>query len=71
MSAHASDVAMHSLPDDADHNRFRFIIVAAKRARQLYRGARPMIPTGSKKPARMAMYEARQGLVRWTTGEEL
>jgi DNA-directed RNA polymerase subunit K/omega len=69
MSAHPVDVGQFSLPDDPERSRFRFCIVAANRARQIQNGARPMIPTGSKKPARMGMVEARQGLVRWTTGE--
>jgi len=42
---------------------YRFIIVAAKRARQLQAGARSMLPTTSKKPTVAAMEEVRRGLV--------
>ena len=40
-----------SLPDDAEQSTYRFIIVAAKRARQLQGGQRPFLPTSSKKVA--------------------
>ena len=43
----------------------RFIIVAAKRARQLQNGARPFLPTTSKKPTVIAMEEVRRGLVKY------
>ena len=39
-----------TLPDDGEQSTYRFIIVAAKRARQLQGGARPVLPTASKKP---------------------
>jgi len=38
-----------TIPDDEEQSTYRFIIVAAKRARQLQGGARPMLPTSSKK----------------------
>lgn len=54
-----------SIPDDAEQSVNRFIIVAAKRARQLQGGARPFIPTTSKKPTVIAMEEVRRGLVKY------
>ena len=45
--------------------RYRFIIVAAKRARQLQNGARSFLPTTSKKPTVAAMEEVRRGLVQY------
>lgn len=54
-----------SIPDDAEQSVNRFIIVAAKRARQLQNGARPSIPTTSKKPTVIAMEEVRRGLVKY------
>ena len=33
-----------SIPDDPDQSTYRFIIVAAKRARQLQSGHRPVLP---------------------------
>jgi len=54
-----------TLPDDAEQSTYRFIIVAAKRARQLQSGARPVLPTASKKPTVIAMEESRRGLVKY------
>ena len=34
-----------TIPDDPDQSTYRFIIVAAKRARQLQGGQRPVLPT--------------------------
>jgi DNA-directed RNA polymerase subunit omega len=54
-----------SIPDDPDQSTYRFIIVAAKRARQLQGGQRPVLPTSSKKSTVIAMEEARRGLVKY------
>ena len=64
-----------TIPDDPDQSTYRFIIVAAKRARQLQGGARPFLPTSSKKPTIIAVEEVRRGLVKYeipgqTPGEE-
>src|ERR1035437_10836419 len=56
-------VAQNVIPDDPEASAYRFIIVAAKRARQLQGGARSMLPTTSKKPTVAAMEEVRRGLV--------
>jgi DNA-directed RNA polymerase subunit omega len=62
---------MHcSIPDDPDQSTYRFIIVAAKRARQLQGGQRPVLPTSSKKPTVIAMEEARRGLVKYESNGE-
>src|SRR5579863_4640068 len=55
-----------TIPDDPDQSTYRFIIVAAKRARQLQGGARPVLPTSSKKPTVIAMEEVRRGLVKYS-----
>jgi len=55
----------HTIPDDPEQSTYRWIIIAAKRARQLQAGARPFLPTTSKKPTITAMEEARRGLVKW------
>ncbi len=44
-------------------SKFRFILVAAKRARQLQAGAKPLIQTASKKVTKIAMQEVEAGLV--------
>ena len=54
-----------SIPDDPEQSTYRFIIVAAKRARQLQSGARPFLPTTSKKPTVTAVEEVRRGLVKY------
>lgn len=53
------------IPDDPESSAYRFIIVAAKRARQLQSGARSFLPTTSKKPTVMAIEEVRRGLVQY------
>ena len=53
------------IPDDPECSTYRFIIVAAKRARQLQSGARSVLPTTSKKPTVMAIEETRRGLVKY------
>ena len=53
------------IPDDPEASAYRFIIVAAKRARQLQNGARSFLPTTSKKPTVVAMEEVRRGLVQY------
>ena len=51
------------IPDDPEASAYRFIIVAAKRARQLQSGARSLLPTSNKKPTVAAMEEVRRGLI--------
>jgi DNA-directed RNA polymerase subunit omega len=57
--------AAFTIPDDPEGSTYRFIIVAAKRARQLQNGARSFLPTASKKPTITAMEEVRRGLVNY------
>jgi DNA-directed RNA polymerase subunit omega len=57
--------AQSTIPDDPEASAYRFIIVAAKRARQLQGGARSYLPTTSKKPTVVAMEEVRRGLVQY------
>jgi DNA-directed RNA polymerase subunit omega len=44
-------------------SKYRFIIVAAERAKQLQNNARPKIKTKSTKPAYIAMKELEAGLL--------
>lgn len=46
-------------------SKFRYILIAAKRARQLQAGAKPMVHTGSRKPTRIAQEEIKAGTVQW------
>ncbi|HUY15603.1 MAG TPA: DNA-directed RNA polymerase subunit omega [Terriglobia bacterium] len=51
-----------NLPQGID-SKYRFILVAAKRARQLQAGAKPLIQTSSKRPTRIAVMELEAGVV--------
>ena len=44
-------------------SKFRFVILSAKRAKQLLRGSRPKIKSKSKNLIRVAQEEVRRGLV--------
>jgi len=58
------------LPKDVD-SKFRFITVAAQRAKQLQGGAKPRVETRSRKPTRIAVEEAVAGTISWEVLEEL
>lgn len=45
------------------HNRFDLILVASKRARQIARGAEPMVERENDKPTVLALREIAAGLV--------
>ena len=65
MSEHFKQAAANSIPDDPEASAYRFIIVAAKRARQLQAGQRSFLPSTSKKPTVAAMEEVRRGLIKY------
>ncbi|MBI4464846.1 MAG: DNA-directed RNA polymerase subunit omega [Acidobacteria bacterium] len=46
-------------------SKFRFILLAAKRARQLQGGAKPLVHTGSRKPTKIAQEELKAGVLKW------
>ena len=50
------------IPQNLD-SKFRFILVAARRARQLQAGAKPLLQTPTKKSTRVAQQEVGAGLV--------
>ena len=50
-------------------SNYRYILVAARRARQLQGGAPPVIDTQSRKPCRIAQDEIRAGKVKWVIPE--
>jgi DNA-directed RNA polymerase subunit K/omega len=71
-AAEAVEIAQPSEPAAPVSNRFLFVDIAALRAKQLRRGARPRIdqsPDGSHpqphKPERVAMEEVRRRLVSY------
>ena len=53
---------MSKVPDSIG-SKYRFIILAAERAKQLQSNARPKLKTCSKKPACIAMQEIENDLV--------
>jgi DNA-directed RNA polymerase subunit omega len=65
MAQKTSRTPIHAIPDDPEQSAYRFIIVAAKRARQLQGGSRPFLPSTAKKPTVIAMEEVRRGLVNY------
>jgi DNA-directed RNA polymerase subunit omega len=53
---------MQRIPENID-SKYRFIIIAAERAKQLQNRAKPKVKTKATKPAHIAMREVEQGLV--------
>jgi len=58
------------LPKSVD-SKFRFITVAAQRAKQLQAGAKPRVDTRSRKPTRIAVEETIAETISWEVREEL
>ncbi len=58
-----SDEPIHNL--ETVDSKFRFVHVAARRARQLMGGARPMAPMHSRKPTRIAQEEVLGGMIQY------
>jgi DNA-directed RNA polymerase subunit omega len=46
-------------------SNYRYVLVAARRARQLQNGARPVVDAHSRKPCRIAEEELQAGKVKW------
>lgn len=46
-------------------SKFRFVILASKRAKQLLKGAKARIKTRSKNPIRLAQAEVRSGVIEY------
>ncbi len=59
------DDSVMTIPADPEGSVYRFIIVAAKRARQLQSGQRPKIAAQSRKVTRLAVDEVRRGLIEY------
>lgn len=57
------------IPAEFD-SKFRFILVAAERAKQIQNGAPPKIETKSRKPAYIAVKEVEEGLIQYEILEE-
>jgi len=46
-------------------SNYRYVLVAARRARQIQNGARPVVETPTRKPCRIAEEEIQAGRVKW------
>ena len=46
-------------------SKYRLVLIAAKRSKQLQRGAKPRIYSAAKKHTRVALEEVHRGLVRY------
>jgi DNA-directed RNA polymerase subunit omega len=57
------------LAKDVD-SKFRFITVAAQRAKQLQNGAKPRVDVRSRKPTRIAIDEVLARAVSWEVKDE-
>ena len=55
-------------PSPAVDSKFREVLVAAHRAEQIMRGARPKVEVGKRKPTRIAMEELSQNQIEWDYG---
>jgi DNA-directed RNA polymerase subunit omega len=58
------------LAKDVD-SKFRFITVAAQRAKQLQNGAKPRVEVRSRKATRVAIDEVVAGAVSWEVKDEI
>lgn len=58
---------MERIPERVD-STFRYILVAAKRAEQLMRGARAKVEVANPKAAKIAMREVTENLIDWDYG---
>jgi len=50
-------------------SNYRYVLVAARRARQIQNGARPVVEPHSRKPCRIAEEEVQAGKVKWEIPE--
>jgi DNA-directed RNA polymerase omega subunit len=68
MAQQELDELVEQTPSPEIDSKYRLIILAAKRSKQLQRGARPRIEidAGKHKPTRIALEEVIQGTVRFT-----
>lgn len=58
---------MDRIPTRID-STFRYVLLSARRAEQLMRGARPKLDTSTTKPTRAAIREINADVVEWNYG---
>ena len=59
---------MPEVDDDAEwltdvDSKYRLVLLAARRSKQIQKGAKPRLQTPAKKPTRIALEEVQRGLV--------
>ena len=54
---------------DGFDSKYRYVLVAARRARQLQSGAHPVVEPNSAKACRIAEQEINAGKVKWEMGK--
>ncbi|HVF92621.1 MAG TPA: DNA-directed RNA polymerase subunit omega [Blastocatellia bacterium] len=47
-------------------SKYRLVLIAAKRSKQLQKGARPRVQSSAKKTTRVALEEIQRGLIQYT-----
>jgi DNA-directed RNA polymerase omega subunit len=61
---------IQTIPEGVD-SKFRLVLLIARRAEQLMRGARPKVASDRPvKPTRLAAEEFEENQIRWDYGEE-
>lgn len=48
-------------------SKYRLVLLAARRSKQIQKGARPRVFSGARKPTRIALEEVERGLVPYQT----
>lgn len=48
-------------------SKYRLVLLAARRSKQIQKGARPRIHSSARKPTRIALEEVERGLVPYQT----
>ena len=51
-------------------SHYRYVLVAARRARQLQQGSQPLLDTRTTKPHKLAQEEIKAGLVGYVRGKQ-
>lgn len=46
-------------------SKYRLVLLAAKRSKQIQKGAKPRIQSAAKKPTRVALEEVYRGLIQY------
>ena len=65
----ANETAEEAWTTEID-SKYRLVLLAAKRSKQLQKGAKPRVHSSAKKAIRVALEEVRRGLVQYQTLEK-